>query len=237
MLKVAVVSGASGRGIGRSVALTLAREGFSLVVNYRTNKAMAEELCAHVEAGGGKAVPVQADVFTAGGCEALVNETILHCGRLDALVVGPGAAWNPEPPDRIVPARSLQDVVQEVSPLYWLLPRVLPEMEKTGGGRIIGIASNPRLPSPSYSYNAAKNARIAAFIGLADWCWKRRITVNVVAPGPVDPLGGMEEAAAQAAALPTDARKISPQDIAETVAFLCSEKARFVTGNVIGTQF
>jgi 3-oxoacyl-[acyl-carrier protein] reductase len=237
MKKVALVTGASGSGIGRSTALTLAREGYQLVINYHSKNEPAEALCLHINNNGGNAIPVKANIFSQDDCQRLINETIVAYKRLDVCIIGPGADWNPEPPDHLNTPASLQDAVQEISPIYSLIPRLLPEMMKTQNGRIIAIASNPNLPSPSYSYNVAKNARIAAMMGLTGPCWKHKITVNIIAPGPIDHLSTMDEAIAQVTHFPMTHSPISPQDIAELIAFLCSDKGRYITGNVIAAYF
>lgn len=236
-MKVAIVTGAAGRGIGRSTALTLSRDGFSVVVNYRSSKASAENICSLIKKNGGLAMPVQADIFTKEGCDTLVNATISSLSRIDACIIGPGADWNPEEPDRINPKKSIKDVVQEIQPIYNLIPRLIPEMAKTGDGRIIGIGSNPDLPSPSYSYNVAKNCRIDALGGLVDFCWKKHITVNIIAPGPVDQFSDEQSAIQELNRLGSTTKKINPQDIAEIISFLCSDKGRYLTGNVIGYYF
>ena len=237
MNKVAIVTGASGNGIGRSAAFTLARDGFDVVINYRTNKKQAESVCSHISQTGGKAICIKADIFSQEQCDLLVNKTIFAFNRIDVCIIGPGADWNPEPPDKINPTNSLNDVIQEVSPIYYLIPRLIPEMNKIGGGRIVGIASNPKLPSPSYSYNVAKNSRINALLGLVDPCWEKRITVNILAPGSIDHFSNEDIAKQEAEYFGKNSIKISPQDVAEAISFICSEKGRYLTGNVLCYQF
>jgi len=130
------------------------------------------------------------------------------------------------------------DITQEIEPIYFLVPRVIPEMKKQKGGRIIGISSNQRLPSPSYSYNIAKASRSAALLGLVDPCWQYKITVNVIAPGPIDHFE-TEKIAIQAISDDNkwNDEKITPQDIAEEIVYLCSPRARYITGNVIQFSF
>ncbi len=79
--KVAIVTGAAGKGMGRSIALTLAREGAKVVVNYRSSEEMARSVVEHIAARGGEVVTVQADVFTAEGCKKLVDATVEKFGR------------------------------------------------------------------------------------------------------------------------------------------------------------
>ena len=233
--RTALITGASGRGMGRSIALTLARDGFAVAVNYLQHQAAAEELAFWIQKQGGRAVTLQGDVFKQEDCERLVRETAAEFGGLDVCVIGPGANWNPEPVAQLNARQSLRDVFQEVAPVYYLLPLALCEMKKRGGGRVIGIASNLDIPSPSYAYNAAKAARTAALQQAVQSAWQVGVTVNVIAPGPVDALAGADDALAlslRGGAWETRAR-VTPQDIAEGVAFLCSEAARYVTGCVL----
>ncbi len=237
--KVALVTGASGQGMGRSIALTLAREGYAVAVNYRKNQAAADALALAIRKTGGHAVTLQGDVFRQEDCERLVQETASALGGLDACIIGPGANWNPEPIDQLKPKQALRDVFQEIAPIYHLLAPALSAMRKRGQGRIIGIASNFDIPSPSYSYNAAKAARTQALLGAVSAAWKMGVTVNILAPGPVDALDSLDTAenfSAQAA-VRVKRTHITPQDIAEGVTFLCSDAARYITGCVLPYRF
>lgn len=234
--KTALVTGASGRGMGRSIALTLAREGYAVALNYRQNLKAAQDLAALIQSRGGRAEILQGDVFKQEDCEALVNAAVERFGRLDACVIGPGADWNMEPLTALKPKQSLRDVFQEVAPVYYLLPHALKAMGRHRGGRIVGIATNLNIPSPSYSYNAAKAARVEALKQAVSAAWKLGVTVNVIAPGPVDAFESLElaDACAQGG---LSHGKVTPQDIAEGVAFLCSDAGRYITGCVLPYQF
>lgn len=234
MGKVAIVTGSAGNGIGRSTALSLAKDGYSIIVNYRLDESRAESICSYINKNGGKASSVKADVFIKDDCNFLVEETLRLYQSIDACIIGPGAGWNPEQPVNLNPQNALSDVLQEIKPIYYLLPKVIKQMNNTGGC-IIGIASNPDFPSPAYSYNVAKNSRIDAFLGLVDSCWQKKIRVNIVAPGPVDHFDSFESAIDALEA--KDHNKITPQDIAETISYLCSDKGSFITGNVIKYSF
>lgn len=236
MDKVAIITGASGTGIGRSTALTLARDHFSVVINYKTNSANADSICEFINSNGGKAISVKANIFNKSDCDFLINETLFNYNRVDACIIGPGANWNPEIPENLDSEKSLADIMQEISPIYFLIPRIIKEMKKNKKGTIIAIASNKRHPSPSYSYNVSKNARIEAMLGLVNPCWNNRITVNIVSPGPVDHINTLQEAENFIEEFP-NTKKITPQDIAETISFLCSEKGQFITGNNIEFGF
>jgi len=235
--RVAIVTGASGAGIGRSVALTLARDGFAVAVNYRSSFDRAKAIAKSIIGGGGTAKAIQADVLKPSDCDALVEETVSSLGRVDACVICPGGDFHPEPPEQLDSEAALKDVMHEVSPIYYLVPKLVREMKKNPGGRIVTIASNMAIPSPSYAYNTAKRARIDAMLGLVSPMWNDRITINVVAPGPVDHLGELSEAEALAANGVGAIPKVTPQDVAEAISYLCSESARYVTGNVLELRF
>ena len=237
--KVAIVTGAAGSGLGRSIALTLAREGAGVVVNYRTSRASADAIVAHIAGHGGSALAVPADVFDPGGCKKLVERAVEHFGRIDICVVGPGGGWHPEPLDQLSPTAALEDLRQETAPLLHLMPLVLPGMYEREWGRLIGIATHPVKLSPSYAYNVGKAARLHALLLAQDQAWPHGVTVNVIAPGPVTgipDLAGAVEQCRHGAAWQQRA-DVSPQDIAEGVGFLCSESGRFITGCVLPYLF
>jgi len=162
--KVAIVTGAAGSGMGRSIALTLAREGAKVVVNYRTSEQSAKAVVDHIERHGGRAIAVPADIFDADGCKQLVNVTIERFGQVDICVVGPGGGWHPEPIARLNSAAALEDLCHEVAPLFYLMPLVLPEMYERQWGRIIGIAMHQTQVGPAYPYNVGKAARVQALL-------------------------------------------------------------------------
>ena len=237
--KVAVVTGATGSVLGRSIALTLAREGSQVVVNYRSHTDAANAVVAAIEGMGRAAVAVQADVYTAAGCRRLVDAARAAYGRVDICVIGPGGGFHGEPVDHLAVDAALEDLQHEVAPVYHLLPLVLPGMMERQWGRIIGITMNRDKPSPAYAYNTAKAARGHALLHAHERAWSRGVTVNLIAPGPVAPIASLEAAVALAGGSAAWAERpnVSPQDIAEGVAFLCSEAGRFVTGTELVYDF
>jgi NAD(P)-dependent dehydrogenase (short-subunit alcohol dehydrogenase family) len=230
--KVALVTGSAGNGMGRSIALTLAREGAKVVVNYRMSKDQAQAIVNHIESHAGNAIAVEADVFEANDCTHLVDKTIEHFGQIDICIVNPGAGWHPEPVEKLDSVSAIEDVQHEIAPFFNLMPLVLPKMYKRKWGRIIGIALLPPYESPAYSYNVGKAARVHAMLQARDQAWRNSITVNVIAPGPVPAIESLSEAVEQCEHGPAWQRRsnTSPQDIAESVAFLCSDAGRFITG-------
>jgi len=237
--RVAVVSGAAGQGLGRSIALTLGREGAAVVVNYRTGVAEAAAIVAQIEGQGGRALAVAADVYEAEAARALIAAAEARFGHVDICIIGPGAEWHAEPIERLSPELAAEDMGRETARVLTLMTAALPGMYARGWGRIIGIASHPIKRSPAYAYNAAKAARLQALLLAEDQAWAHGVTVNVIAPGPVNHLGDLAEAAEYAAHGPAWAQRtnVSPQDMAEGVAFLCSEAGAYVTGCVLPYMF
>ena len=233
--RTALVTGAAGSGMGRSIALTLARDGARVVVNYRTSREMAEAVVDHIREGGGEAAAAQADVFEAEDCRRLVKEAKAAFGQVDICIIGPGAGWHAEPPQELDADSALADVWQELAPLYNLMPLVLPGMYKRKWGRVIGLALHPTELPPAYAYNAAKAARTGALRLLAKEAWPRGVAVNAICPGPVEGLGTLDEAVelCDHGAAWRKRKAVTPQDVAEGVAFLCSDSGRYVAGSAV----
>lgn len=229
--QVAVVTGAAGKGMGRSIALTLAREGAAVVVNYRTSEANAHAIVDHIRGRGGKAIAVQADVCDAAACERLVAAASQHFGPVDICIVGPGAGWHPGPPHDVNVQTALDDARCELAPLYALMRALLPGMYERRRGRLIAISLLPPYDSPAYTYNVAKVARTHAAGAAGRAAWPHGVTVNTIAPGPVDAIETLAAAVELCDHGPAwqNRANVTPQDIAEGVAFLCSDAGRFIS--------
>ena len=237
--RVTLVTGSAGKGMGRSIALTLAREGAKVAINYRTSKEQAQDIVNHIKSSAGDAIAIEADAFKADGCKNLVNATIEHFGRIDICVINPGAGWHPEPIDKLDSSAAIEDVHNEVAPFFHLMPLILPQMYKRKWGRVIGISLLPPYESPAYSYNVGKAARTHAMLLGHDQAWRNGVTVNIISPGPVPAIESLNEAIEQCDHGPAWQKRsnTSPQDIAESVAFLCSDAGRFITGCVLPFLF
>lgn len=237
--KTAIVTGAAGNGMGRSIALTLAREDANVVINYSKSKSKAEEIVHYIKRSNGNALAVRANIFDDNECTNLVNETIKQFGSVDILVIGPGADWNMESIDNLNIEKSLVDINNEISPIYYFFPKVLPVMYEQRWGRIIGISLLTSPPSPSYSYNVAKKARTNALLIASDEAWKYNVTINVISPGPVNHIEQFDKAInlVNKNYEWVNRKNITPQDIAETVLFLCSEEAAYITGTEINFKY
>ena len=233
--KTAIVTGGAGKGMGRSIALTLAREGANVVVNYRTSADSASAIVAQIESRGGRALAFQADVNEPDQCRALVDAATETFGQVDICIIGPGAGWHAEPIDKLDSAGALDDVRKELAPIYHLLPLVLPGMYERKWGRVIALALAPPYSSPAYAYNVAKAARAEALLIAHDAAWSQGVTLNTIGPGPVGEITTLDEAIEQCDHGPAWKQRgtASPQDIAEGVAFLCSESGDFISGAVL----
>ena len=181
--KVALVTGAS-RGIGRAIALQLAADGFAVVVNYAGNTALAEEVVADIEAKGGRALAVQADIADGDAVVRLFEQTLATFGRLDVVVNNAGMMQM---------AKMTSDNVAILDRTLainlrgsWLV--MAKAAETLGeGGRIIAVSSSVLGKSfPGYGAYIASKAGVEGLVKvLANELRGRDIAVNAVAPGPV----------------------------------------------------
>ena len=237
--KTAIVTGASGFGMGRSIALALAKNGANVVVNYNSNSASANDIAAAINLNYSKSIAIKADIFDNEEVNSLIEETMLTFGQIDILTIGPGADWNMESINQLNVAKSLSDLNNEVSPIYNLFPKVLPLMYKQQWGRIIGISLLDNPPTPSYSYNVAKKARTNALLLGSQEAWKNNVTINVISPGPVSKTNSLEEAIDLNKNKGTwhERSNITPQDIAEMIVYLCSDCGDYITGTEIKFNF
>ena len=151
---------------------------------------------------------------------------------MDICIINPGAGWHIESIDKLNVQDALDDMNREIAPLYNLMPLVLPGMYQRKWGRLIGISLLLAMPSPSFAYDAAKAARTHTLRRACHEAWQNGVTMNIIAPGPVAEIASLEEAVELCEHRPKwiERGNVTPQDIAEGVAVLCSESGRFITG-------
>ncbi|MGQ9521580.1 MAG: 3-oxoacyl-[acyl-carrier-protein] reductase [Anaerolineae bacterium] len=234
--RVAVVTGAS-RGIGRAIAMELARRGARVVVNYHQNADAAEEVVAAIRAAGGEATAVQADVSDAAQAQALIQATLDTYGQIDILVNNAGVTR-----DRLILMMSPEDwetvMRVDLTSLFHTCKAAARPMVRQRYGRIINISSVVGIAGQGgqTNYAAAKAGIIGFTKSLAKELGPRGITVNVVAPGFImtDLTAGLPEELQQEGVRRTPlGRAGRPEDVAYAVAFLASDEASFITGVVL----
>lgn len=234
--KVAVVTGAS-RGIGRAIALKLASRGATVVINYNGSKERAEEVKHEIEAGGGSAVLYQCDVSDYGKCETFIQTVMKGHGRLDILVNNAGITR-----DGLLMKMSEEDydtVLQtNLKGTFNGIRFASRQMLRQKQGRIISISSVSGVlgNAGQANYCASKAGVIGLTKAAARELASRGVTVNAVAPGFIktemtDVLSEQVQENAKAQ-IPLGSFG-EPEDVAEAVAFLSSEQARYITGQVL----
>ncbi|KMO17872.1 glucose 1-dehydrogenase [Methylobacterium platani] len=235
--KVAVVTGAS-KGIGAAIAEGLAKEGAAVVVNYASSRAGADAVVASIAAAGGRAVAVQADVSTAPGAQRLIEAAVTQFGRLDVLVNNSG----------IYEFAAIEELTEDhyrrqfdLNVLGVLLTTQAAVAHLGEGASIVNISSAvTHVHTPMAAVYAGTKGAVNAISGvLANELGPRKIRVNVVSPGFVVTEGtqtagivGSDMVAGMVAQTPLG-RAGRPDDIAGVVAFLASDDARWLTGEVI----
>ncbi|MEZ5735485.1 MAG: SDR family oxidoreductase [Novosphingobium sp.] len=233
MTRVALVTGSS-RGIGRAIAKRLAVDGFALGVNYVNDAVSAQSLVAEIVKEGGQAGAVQADITDLDSNRRMIEQVVGEFGRLDVLVnnagvaeLGPFDAIDVEAYDRLFAiTRGTYFAMQNAM-------RVLSD-----GGRIVNISSGltRNWAEMSGAYAGSKAAIEKFTRSLSKEAGARGITVNAVLPGVTrtDILGWASPEQLDHARLQTSFKRLGePEDIADVVAFLASDAARWITGQMI----
>ena len=239
MDRVALVTGAS-RGIGRAIALELAEEGYAVCVNYLEHRQQAEEVAETIRRRGGSAMAARADVADGGAVEAMARQAERELGPISLLVNNAGIAGQMQ----------FQDITDEQWNRYLAvnlggarnaIRAVLPWMLSEKRGCIVNISSiwGLRGASCEVAYACTKAALIGLTRSLALELAPSQIRVNCVAPGVINTdmvqvLG--QETLRQLAEETPLGRLGTPEDVAHAVVFLASDKASFLTGQVLGAD-
>lgn len=233
--RVAIITGAS-RGIGAAVALRLAQDGFTILVNYAHGRQEAEDVVAAIERAGARAIAVHADIAEAGGMAALFDAAEQAFGGVDVLVNNAGMMKTGALAE-VEDADFERQIALNLGGVFRGMREAARRLRE--GGRIISFSSSVvGLYQPGYGVYAATKAAVEAMTHiLAKELAARRITVNAVAPGPVETaffLRGKTQAQIDAIADMNPFKRLGqPADIAGLVAFLAGPEAGWVSGQII----
>jgi 3-oxoacyl-[acyl-carrier protein] reductase len=237
--KIALVTGSS-RGIGAAIAKELAAQGATVILNHRHSIAQAEAVAAEIIAAGGQAVVIQADVSNFADAQRLIKETVDRFGRLDILVNNAGVTR-----DMLImmmPEADWDLVIQtNLKSAFNCAKAAVRPMMKQRSGRIVNITSVSGLAGQAgqTNYSASKAGMIGFTKALAKEVGPRGITVNAVAPGFV-PTGLTdvltEEQRRTIISMTPLGRFAKPEEIAYATAFLASDQAAFITGQVLSVD-
>lgn len=237
--KTALVTGAS-RGIGAAIAEELAKNGMFVIVNYNGSKERAQEVVEKIKASGGEAVAAQCDVSDFEACGVFLTGLIKEYGRLDVLVNNAGITK-----DGLLMKMSETDFDAVISTnlkgAFNTIRHASRQFLKQRSGRIINISSVSGLlgNTGQANYAASKAGVIGLTRSVARELASRQITVNAVAPGFVctEMVEAMTDSAKETMTDMIPFGRIGePEEIAQTVAFLASDAARYITGQVIAVD-
>jgi len=236
--KIALVTGA-GRDVGKGCALALAEAGADLVLNDRPGGPDLEITVAEIRALGRQCWPIESDVFSRQGCEALVATALAEAGRLDILVSNPAFSQRGDfldyDPD--IFEKTLQGTLASGFHLSQLVGRHF--AERGGGGKMLYISSvHGSLPFPrATAYNAAKAGLEHLMRTVAGELIGLKVNVNAIAPGWIDTPGEREtfssEVIDEAGKEIPWGRLGLPSDIGKAAVFLCSDDADYITAEVL----
>ena len=237
--KVALVTGAS-RGIGRAIALTLAKNGADIAINFAGNVTAAEGVASEIKAMGRKAILVQGSVTDTATCQKMVNKVISELGKIDILVNNAGITR-----DGLLMRMSSEDwdavLTTNLKGVFNCTKAVIKPMMKQRSGRIVNMASvvGETGNAGQANYAAAKAGVIGFTKTMAKEIASRGISVNAVAPGFIatDMTKVLPDKVKEAmeTGIPLG-RAGEPQDVANAVLFFVSDNAAYITGQVLNVD-
>ena len=239
MSKVAFITGAT-RGIGRSIALELANEGYNIALNYRTENEALETLKKEISELSVKCYPVQGDVSKAEDSERMTKEIIEHFEQIDVLVNNAGITK-----DKLIQRMKEEEFTDVINVnlvgTFNITKNVIKYMTKKRYGKIINISSVVGISGNAGQSNyAASKAGIIGFTkSIAKELASRNITANAVAPGFIqtDMTNVLKDEIKEAIELTIPLKRLgTAEDVAKVVKFLASDDSNYITGQVINVD-
>ena len=236
--KIAIVTGA-GRNIGRAIALALAADGASILINARSNRAEADGVAREIEAAGGKAIVHIGDVGDAAQVQAMVELAVKHFGRIDILVNN--AALRREKPFAEMTYAEWREIMNvTLDGAFHCVKACLPHLKKSGAGTIVNIGGlSAHTGAKDRAHVVTAKAGIIGFTrALAHDLAADGITVNCVVPGLIGTPRPKDkpEPAHHLTHQTITGERGRPEDVAAAVRFLCGPPARYVNGQAIHTN-
>jgi 3-oxoacyl-[acyl-carrier protein] reductase len=237
--KTALITGGS-RGIGRAIAMRLARQGADVAFTYKGNAAAASDTAAEVDAFGRRSAPIQADASDPESAEAVVKDVLELFGKIDILVNNAGVTRD-DLIMRMSPEAWREVLETNLFGAFWMIKAVTRPMLKARGGRIINITSvsGQAGQTGQANYSSAKAGLIGLTKATARELASRGITANAVAPGFVltELTKDLPEALqAEITSRTPLGRFGTTEEVADAVAFLASDEAGFITGQVLAVD-
>jgi len=237
--RVVLVTGGS-RGIGRAIAIELARAGFVVGVNYHSGRVQAEEVVASIIAAAGQAVALQADVADSQAVERMFAALDERFGRLDALVNNAGIGARFDSLTAIDDATWRRTLAVNLDGAFYCVRAAVPRLRKAGGGRIVNVSSGAARTGGLIGahYAASKAGMLALTAKAARELARDGISVNAVLPSVIETemmmaLAASPEARDRLRAQFPIGRFGQPQEVAEVVRFLVAEAPAYLTGEFI----
>lgn len=239
--RVVLVTGGSG-GIGHAICVGLAEAGYDIALTYHLRRDAAETVTSDIAKLGRRVHATQLDITDSVATQTLVDDVIARFGRLDAVVYASGPSMEFRYIHEIAPEEWARIINTDVNGCFNLVAAVLPKFKAQGGGNIVAVVTGAvDRPPPRDILSAAPKAAIKSLImGLAREEGRHGIRANCVGPGYVEAGLGLatinenteEFVRRMVKAIPLK-RVGQPEDIADVVCFLLSDKARYVTGETI----
>ncbi|SFA81677.1 SDR family oxidoreductase [Algoriphagus aquimarinus] len=235
--KVILVTGSS-KGIGKEIAMTLAKEGAKIVVNHSNSEDKAREVVETIRNNGGEAIAIKADVSNKEEVIQLFDQTLAHFGKLDVLVNNAGIMEN-----KLLKDNTQEDFSRQFDVNVRGIFNTLQEANSklADNGNIINFSSSTvKLMLPSYALYSASKAAVEQMTRVFSKEIGRGISVNAIAPGPTETdlfiSGKSQEFIEQLKSMNAFKRLAQPSDIAKVVLFLATDDSKWISGQVIGAN-